>query len=134
MTNASKANKPTIPVLDPFSPQAAVPDWVRRQYPAYAEHPHAEGPVTSSRTIHAGGHVIDVRTTYEVRLDGQAIALNIMVDSDGRLWTHLCPYLTFATAPELVEYVLERAPEALIGLTHSGHGGEHSHPPARRRS
>ncbi|HKU44357.1 MAG TPA: hypothetical protein VJR89_39630 [Polyangiales bacterium] len=132
MTNASKANKPTIPVLDPFSEKSAVPDWVRRKYPAYAEHTHTTGPVTSSRTIHAGGHEIEVRTTYEVRLDGQAVALNIMVDSDGRLWTHLCPYATFATAPELVEYVLEHAPEALVGLAHSGH--EHSHADARRRS
>jgi hypothetical protein len=101
---------------------------VRRKYPTYAEHAHTEGPVTSSRTIHAGGHEIEVRTTYEVRLDADAIDMNIMVDSDGRLWTHLCPYVTFATAPELVEYVLEHAPEALLGLTH------HSHAHARRHT
>ena len=142
MTNPSKPTtrprKPPIPSVDPFSEHAAVPDWVRAKHPAYAQHSHATGPVTSTRTIQVGGHDIEVRTTYEVRLDGETLSLNLMVDSDGRLWTHLCPYVTFATAPELVEYILERAPEALIGLTPAAHGGGHAHPPhshsERRRS
>jgi len=121
-------------MLDPFSHHAAVPDWVRRKHPAYAHHVHTEGPVTTSRIIDSGGHEIEVRTTYEVRLDGEAIDVNMMVDSDGRLWTHLCPYRTFATAPELVEYVLDHAPEALLGLTEASRPDEHAHADVRRRS
>jgi hypothetical protein len=139
MTTASKpkagkssARTVAVPAIDPFSEHGAVPDWVRARHPEYARHAHAAGPVTSTRTIQAAGRDVVVRTTYEVFMDGEALSLSMMVDSDGRLWSHLCPYATFATATELVEYVLERVPEALTGvISETGH---HEHHEARRRS
>ncbi len=53
----------------------------------------------------------------------------MMVDEEGRLWSHLCPYLTFATATELVLHLLERMPhlfELAQPAPHGGHGG-HDH-------
>jgi len=66
------------------------------------------------------------------------------VDEEGRLWSHLCPYLTFATATELVLHLIERMPHlfeatqpapsgdaARSDATH--HGGHDHHAPARKR-
>lgn len=128
-THGTAARKPSLPAIDPFSEQSAVPSWVRKQHPAYGAHAHTTGPIASTRAIAVQGHELTVRTTYEVFMDGKALPVHMMVDSDGRLWSHLCPYHTFATAPELLEFVLTHAPEALNGLltvehTHHEHNGQ----------
>lgn len=120
-----------VPELDPFSGAAEHPDWVKRDFPAYAAAAHATGPVSSTRVLHAGGHEIEITTTYAVRIDGEPAPIHMMVDSDGRVWSHLCPYRTFPNASELLAYVIQHVPEALTNLGHGGHdhgGGEPSAP------
>ena len=110
-----------VPKINPFVSDGAHPEWVQRDHPQYATSHHpAEGAVSSTRTLDVAGHRVAIRTTYEVFLDGRGLPFHMIVDSDGRLWSHLCPYETFATAPELVEYILTHVPEALIGLTPEG--------------
>jgi hypothetical protein len=139
MTVASHAKTQPIPDLDPFADHPAIPAWIRTRHPDYAHPQHVTGPVTTTRSLQVAGHELAIRTSYEVFIDGRALPLHMMVDSDGRLWSHLCPYHTFGTASDLVEYVLEHAPEALVGLVTTsdphggGHGGGHGHshaPPA----
>jgi len=107
--------------IDPFS--NTQPDWILKKHPDYAEPMHHSGPVTGARHFQVGGRDLLVKTSYEVFLDGEAIAFHLMVNNEGRLWSHLCPYRTFATAPELISYILEHAPDALVGLRKAqGHG------------
>jgi hypothetical protein len=112
--------------FDPFTPGSEHPEWVRKNFPDYVEHPH-ESLVRSVRTIESQGRLITITTAYEVRVDGRLLTLHMMVDEQGLLWSHLCPYQSFASATELVRHLLERLPH-LFEATQSpspsnGHGG-----------
>jgi hypothetical protein len=115
--------------LDPFTPGREHPEWVRKEFPTYVEHTH-ESLARSDRTLEHRGRTITITTTYEVRVEGRPVTLHMMVDEEGRLWSHLCPYLTFATAPELVRHLLTRMPHLFEAPQPSSHrggaGGEHS--------
>lgn len=127
-----------IPPLeyDPFTPGLDHPEWVRRGFPTYVEHEH-ESLARSVRTLEHQGRDISIITTYEVRVEGRLVSLHMMVDEEGRLWSHLCPYLTFASAPELVRHLLTRMPhlfEAAPPGPHPNHEPathQHTHGGAR---
>ncbi|WNG37296.1 hypothetical protein F0U61_29205 [Archangium violaceum] len=135
---AAEAKAYRIPPLefDPFTPGLEHPEWVRQEFPTYVEHQH-ESLARSVRTLEHQGRTISITTTYEVRVGERLITLHIMVDEEGQLWSHLCPYLTFASALELVRHLLTRMPhlfeEAPPGPStdpdHSDH--EHTHGGAR---
>jgi hypothetical protein len=138
-TGARSKNAPrAVPLVafDPFHPGSEHPDWVRKEFPSYAEHTH-EALVRSTRVLEHRGHTITITTTYEVRVDERLVTLHLMVDEEGRLWSHLCPYLTFATAPELVRHLIERMPHLFEPAQpapggdeegdHTLHGGHEHH-------
>jgi hypothetical protein len=131
---SSEAKAHRIPPLefDPFTPGLEHPEWIRKKFPAYVEHTH-ESLARSERTLEHQGRTITITTTYEVRVEGRLITLHMMVDEEGRLWSHLCPYLTFTSAPELVRHLLTRMPhlfEAPPDDEHSRHD-HHAHGGAR---
>jgi hypothetical protein len=111
---------PALPELDPFAVLPPQPEWVLRDFPEYVEGSHVSGPVSSRRVSYAGGHEIEIITTYAVSIDGVPTPVHLLADSDGRLWSHLCPYVTFASASELIAHLIEHAPEALTGI-HAAH-------------
>jgi hypothetical protein len=114
--------------FDPFTPGREHPEWVRKNFPDYAEYTH-EALVRSVRTLESRGHTITITTAYEVRVDGRLVTLHMMVDEQGQLWSHLCPYQSFDSATELVRYLLDRLPHLFEGSEPTGHGG-HAHSPA----
>lgn len=100
-------------------------------------HDHATPAVRVA--IHKG-HQIEVRTTYEVRVDGKKVAMPFAPDQDGSVAYHAIPNLAFASAMDLVRCVIDtfpadfpprkRAtpPPAPGGLPHHHHG------PSRKRA
>ncbi|WP_375771633.1 hypothetical protein NR798_12280 [Archangium gephyra] len=98
---------------------------MRKNFPTYVEHRH-EDLVRSDRVLEHRGNTITITTTYEVRVEGRLVTLHMMVDEEGRLWSHLCPYLTFATATELVLHLLERMPHLFEAAQPNPPGGEAS--------
>ena len=115
--------------FDPFTPGREHPEWVRKDFPEYAGHTH-EALMRSVRTIESRGHTITITTAYEVRVDGRLVTLHIMVDEQGELWSHLCPYQSFPSATELVRHLIERMPHLFEGTDSGGHGGHDHHHPA----
>lgn len=123
--------------FDPFTPGREHPAWVKKNFPAYVEHRH-EDLVRSERVLEHQGSTITITTMYEVRVEGRLLTLHMMVDEEGRLWSHLCPYLTFATATELVLHLLERMPHLFEAAQPAPPGnaarnapsgpGDHDHP------
>lgn len=111
--------------FDPFTPGREHPEWVKKNFPSYVEHRH-EDLVRSERVLEHQGSTLTITTTYEVRLEGRLLTLHMMVDEEGRLWSHLCPYLTFATATELVLHLLERMPHLFEPAQPAPRGG-HDH-------
>jgi hypothetical protein len=120
------AGRQTVALLafDPFTPGSEHPEWVGKDFPDYVQHPH-EDLVRSVRVIENGGRTITVTTTYEVRVDGRLVTLHMMVDEQGQLWSHLCPYQSFASATDLVRHLLRRLPHLFQAppLPPSGSGG-----------
>jgi hypothetical protein len=99
---------------------------VRKGFPSYIEHAH-EALARSTRVLEHQGSTITITTTYEVRLDERLLTLHMMVDEEGRLWSHLCPYLTFATATELVSHLLARMPHLFEPSGESERHLDHAH-------
>jgi hypothetical protein len=111
-TGSRRENEPrTVAPLEfnPFKPGSEHPAWVMKDFPSYVEHTH-EALVRSTRVLEHRGNAITITTTYEVRVNERLVTLHMMVDEEGRLWSHLCPYLTFATATELVRHLIARMP------------------------
>ena len=121
----SARRRPVVPLaFDPFTPGREHPEWVRTSFPDYVHHPHQD-LVRSVRTLDHRGRTITITTTYEVRVEGRLVTLHMMVDEQGQLWSHLCPYQSFDSATELVRHLLERLPhlfEAAQPDPHAAHG------------
>ena len=111
--------------FDPFTPGREHPEWVRKSFPEYADYTH-EALGRSVRTLESRGRTITITTAYEVRVDGRLVTLHMMVDEQGELWSHLCPYQSFTSATELVRHLLDRLPHLFEGTAPAGHGG-HDH-------
>lgn len=126
-TRSRKGGPRSVPPweFDPFTPGHEHPEWVRKSFPDHVEQTH-EALVRSVRTLESHGHMITITTAYEVRVDGQLVTLHMMVDEQGQLWSHLCPYQSFTSATELVRHLLERLPHLFEGMGSAGHG-DHAH-------
>jgi hypothetical protein len=126
----SAGRQPVVPLpFDPFTPGQEHPEWVRTSFPAYVQHPH-DYLARSVRTLENQGRTITITTTYEVRVEGQLVTLHMMVDEQGQLWSHLCPYQSFPSAMDLVRHLLRRMPHLFEAPPHDhdahpahGHGG-----------
>ncbi|WP_257453694.1 hypothetical protein [Archangium lipolyticum] len=106
--------------FNPFTPGLEHPEWVRKEFPSYVEYTH-EDLARSVRTLEHQGRTISITTTYEVSIEGRPVTLHMMVDEEGQLWSHLCPYQTFASALELVRHLLTRMPHLFEAAQPSGH-------------
>ncbi len=125
--------KPDTSVLARYSPTDganAHPDWVKRQFPDYIT-PHAGHDTTAVREFTHAGHVITISTTYWVEVDGQPIPAHLSVDEDGLVFTHATPFVTYASAVDLMKAVIDAYPHAFSGASgpggHSGHHHSNGH-------
>jgi hypothetical protein len=121
--------KPDTSVLARYSPTDgtnAHPDWVKRQFPTYIT-PHAGHDTTAVREFTHDGHVITIITTYRVEVDGRPMAAHLSVDEDGRVFTHATPFVTYASAVDLMKAVIDAYPGAFSGASEPGRHPEHTH-------
>lgn len=75
------------------------------------------------------GHQIEIRTTYEVRVDGRRVSLPLSVDSEGRVTYHALPNYSFQSAVDLVKQVIDTYPDDFPEGRRKevrGHGGHSS--------
>lgn len=115
---------PDTSVLARYSPEDganAHPDWVKQEFPAYVT-PHAGHGDTAVREFTHNGHVVRIITTYRVEVDGQPIQAHLSADEDGQVFTHATPFVTYASAVDLMKAVLDAYPDAFSGP------GSHAHP------
>jgi hypothetical protein len=117
--------RPDTSVLAHYSPTdmaTSHPDWVKTQFPAYIA-PHAGHEATAVREFAHGGHVVKIITTYRVEVDGNPIRAHLSVDEDGRVYTHATPFVTYASAIDLMKAVIDAYPDSFSvpGGSHAGH-------------
>lgn len=110
-------NKPDTPdtsVLARYSPTEGAqshPDWIKKKFPTYIE-PHGKHEATSVRELTHNGHVIRIITTYRVEVDGKPADMHLSVDEDGQVYTHATPFVTYASAVDLMKEVMDAYPDA----------------------
>ena len=78
-----------------------------RMRDGHQEHPPA---IESVREASYGGHRIVVRTSYRIEVDGVPIQGHVGVTNDGRVHYHAIPNLSFSSAIELVEKLIDAFP------------------------
>jgi len=81
---------------------------------------HHHGPATSVRETDYKGHHIEVRTTYEIKVDGRPIAGHLVVTDEGQVQCHALPNYTFQSALDVVRSLIDVFPD---DFEHAGHGG-----------
>ena len=70
---------------------------------------HAD--MDSVREAQYQGHRIVVRTRYEIEVDGKMVMGHIGVTNDGQVHYHAVPNLSFPSAVEMVERLIDIFPE-----------------------
>lgn len=91
------------------------------------------GPVTTSRVDSYKNHRIEIRTTYEIKVDGKRVGGHIGVSNSGHVHYHALPNYSWASAVDLVRQIIDSFPEefpkpkrsrkARRGGAHSRHRG-----------
>lgn len=78
-----------------------------------------ETKVNSSRTFQHGGQAVEIRAVYEVLVNGVARQLHFTVGRDGKVTTHLRPYVAYDSLVDMVKDVIDHYP----GSFDAGEGG-----------
>ncbi len=75
------------------------------------------------------GHHIVVRTTYSIEVDGNAITGHVGVTNDGQVHYHAIPNISFASAVEMAEKLVDAFPDDFgsPGEPVDTHGPAHQH-------
>ena len=107
--------------------QAADPDYLREQLPRNKPKQHMAGhhhgaSTGTVREVTYGGHVIHIRTTYSIDVDGKPVTGHIGVNNEGRVHYHAFPTLNFASAIDVVKLLIDKFPDDF-----TADGGGHSH-------
>ena len=121
--------RPDTSVLARYSPTDganAHPDWVKTQFPTYVA-PHAGHETTAVREFTHDGHVVKVITTYRVEVDGLPVRAHLSVDEDGQVFAHATPFVTYASAVDLMKAVIDSYPDSFTGSDPGHHEHEHEH-------
>lgn len=129
---------PDTSVLEHYSPTGGAqshPDWIKKKFPAYIA-PHGTHEATSVRQLKHKGHDVKIITTYRIEVDGKPAGMHLSVDADGQVYTHATPFVTYASAVDLMKEVMDAYPDAFSdseapaghdnGHDHHEHGGGHS--------
>lgn len=57
------------------------------------------------------GRVIRIRTTYEITVNGVPFHGHMLLDNDGNVYSHACPYSEFPSAMGLIKHLIELYPD-----------------------
>ena len=76
----------------------------------------------SVREAEYQGHRIVVRTRYEIEVDGKRVTGHVGVTNDGNVHYHAVPNMSFPSAVEMVEKLIDIFPE---DFDKKGRGGTH---------
>ena len=104
-----------------FDDPQTQPDFIQEYSPIQEESDAAE--VSAIRTAQYKGHDIEIRTTYEIRIDGDLFPGRVMVDDEGHLHCHSIPYATYGSAVDFVKSLIDIYPDT-YGPNSAGRGGQ----------
>ena len=98
----------------PAPPPPAGDDLIATVYAALQRGEAVAGPDhptnTSVRAFTYKGHKCEVRTTYELTIDGREVNPHISVSEDGHVACHALPAYRFLSAVDLVRQLIDAFP------------------------
>jgi hypothetical protein len=92
-----------------------------RHRAAPAPHP---GGHSSVRTAEHNGHAIEIRTTYDVRIDGEPLEAHMSVSDNGSVHYHGLPNYAESSAVDLIKRVIDSFPDDYPSAAEHDHGDE----------
>jgi hypothetical protein len=89
----------------------------------------------SVRSFTYKDHEISITTIYQVRIDGRAVDLPLLVSQDGRVQSHAIPNYSQSSAVDIVKTIIDQFPgdfenkrrRRQTGGQHGGHSERHHH-------
>ena len=103
MSIRKKSSLPTPATISKYVDQHAA-----RVRKTQEHHQHGS---SSLRVAEYAGHKIEVRTTYEVTIDGQPVTGHLGVTDDGNVHYHPVPNRSFVSAIDLVKALIDIFPD-----------------------
>jgi hypothetical protein len=103
----------------------SIASYVKKNLPKtkmMAMHGHME----SVREVDYKGHHIVVRTMYEIAVDGRPVTGHIDLSNEGQVAYHGLPNMSFDSAVELVESLIDHFPGDFSSSTPTGEGAPHN--------
>ena len=82
-----------------------------------------EGRIVSTREARHAGHKIEIRTTYEIHVDGELFRGHAAVNDEGHVHCHAIPYESFGSAIEFVKRLIDLYPESFQKGSRGKEGG-----------
>jgi hypothetical protein len=91
---------------------------------------HMHGSAT--RKAAHKGHTIEIKTTYEIKVDGKRLKISLAPDLDGSISYHVVPNVSFASAIDMIRCLIDAFPDDFAkGKKGTGKnrptGGGHGH-------
>ena len=80
------------------------------KFPEGPPHVHME-PTTTTRTDTYKGHKIEIKTTYELKVDGKTLHGHIGVGNNGSVHYHGLPNYNWGSTVDLVREVIDSFPK-----------------------
>ena len=74
-----------------------------------------EGPIDTVRKARYRNHQIEIRTTYDIRIDGRRVTGHIELGNDGRLQYHGLPAYGWGSAVDMCQQLIDSFPEDFPG-------------------
>ncbi len=116
MTNETiRINKSDVAPLAKIASQLKKfdqPEWIGKTGYEPRQHKGAhDGRITSLRSTEHAGHKIEIRTTYEITIDGKPYKGHVSVNDDGHLHCHAIPYETYGSAVEFIRTLIDLYPD-----------------------
>ncbi len=100
----------------PLRKEAVLRTYETERAAAHGER-HDSQAHASIRTAQYKGHVIRLKTSYEVQIDGEPLGAHMGVSDDGNVHYHGLPNYTTASALELMKQVIDAFPDDFPALT-----------------
>ena len=70
-----------------------------------------QGPIETVRKARYHNHQIEIRTIYDIRIDGRRVTGHIELGNDGRLQYHGLPAYGWGSAVDMCEELIDSFPE-----------------------
>lgn len=80
---------------------------------APAPYPMAKGVSSSERSVNHKGHVVNVKTSYEITIDGKPFERHLGVNEKGQVHCHALPYQEYKSALDLIRGYIDGYPDHL---------------------